>query len=79
MYMYGYSECRICICTDILNVGYVYVWLLLSTTNDDLRKYQFSRSWEVHGSRAVHDVRYKLGLAEIFLFPYPAIFVYKTI
>ena len=52
------------------------MWLLLST-NDNLPKYQFSRSREVHGSRAVHELRYKLGLAEIFLFPFPIIFVYK--
>ena len=64
--------------TQRIVVSIMAVWLLLST-NDDLRKYQFSCSREVHGSRAVHDVRYKLGLAEIFLFPYPAIFVYKTI
>ena len=27
---------------------------------------------------SVHDVRYKLSLAKIFLFPFPVIFVYKV-
>ena len=52
------------------------LWLLLST-DDDLLKSQFFRSWEVHGSQAVHEVQYKPSLAEIFLFPFPVIFVYK--
>ena len=46
------------------------VWLLFFM-DDDLRKSQFSRSWEVHGSQAVHELQYKPGLAEIFLFPFP--------
>ena len=54
------------------------MWLLLST-DDDLQKSLLSLSLalptEVHGSQAVHDVRYKPSLAEIFLFPYPVIFV----
>ena len=54
----------------------VVMWLLLST-DDDLQKSQFFCSWEVHGSQAVHEVQYKPSLAEIFLFPFPVIFVYK--
>ena len=50
------------------------MWLLLST-DDDLRKSLLSLPTEVHGSRAVHDIRYKPSLAEIFPFPYPVIFV----
>ena len=44
--------------------------------DDDLQKSQLFRSWEVYGSQAVHDT--KLSLAEIFLFPFPVIFVYKV-
>ena len=51
------------------------MWLRLYT-DDDLQKSQLFRSWEVHGSQAVHDT--KPSLAEIFLFPFPVIFVYKV-
>ena len=52
----------------------VNVWLC-PYMDDDLQNSQLLRSWEVHGSQAVHDT--KPSLAEIFLFPYPVIFVYK--
>ena len=45
--------------------------------DDDLQNSQLLRSWEVHGSQAVHDT--KPSLAEIFLSPFPVIFVYKVL
>ena len=63
-------KCKNLIFSDLDILQSKVVWLLLSTDND-LRKSQFSHSWEVHGSQAVHELQYKPGLAEIFLFPFP--------